>query len=97
MLCMHLKSEFSVCRPLSLVLFLLALVSCSDEPMLEERVKSSSSAGNYRISEYLGAKTCAECHSEAHAKWTESHHFHAMEIPSEKTVRADFNNSVFEN
>ena len=27
----------------------------------------------------------------------ESHHFHAMEFPNEKTVRADFNDSVFEN
>ena len=27
----------------------------------------------------------------------ESHHFHAMELPNELTVRADFNNSSFEN
>ena len=27
----------------------------------------------------------------------ESHHYHAMEIPNEETVRADFNNSTFEN
>ena len=27
----------------------------------------------------------------------ESHHYHAMELPTEETVRADFNNSTFEN
>ena len=27
----------------------------------------------------------------------ESHHYHAMELPNEETVRADFNNSTFEN
>ena len=50
-----------------------------------------------RSDEYIGSETCAECHAEAHEKWEESHHFHAMEIPSVKTVRADFNGSTFEN
>ena len=41
---------------------------------------------------------CSECHAEAHAtNGKESHHFHAMELPNEQTVRADFNNSSFEN
>ena len=50
-----------------------------------------------RSDEYIGSETCAECHAEAHKKWEESHHFHAMEIPSVKTVRADFNGSTFDN
>ena len=50
-----------------------------------------------RSDEYIGSETCAECHTEAHKKWQESHHFHAMEIPSAKTVRADFNGSTFKN
>ena len=47
--------------------------------------------------DYVGAVICSECHAEAHEKWEDSHHFHAMELPNEKTVRADFNNSSFEN
>ena len=47
--------------------------------------------------DYVGAVVCSECHAEAHDKWEESHHFHAMELPNEQTVRADFNNSSFEN
>ena len=47
--------------------------------------------------DYVGALVCSECHAEAHDKWKESHHFHAMELPNELTVRADFNNSSFEN
>ena len=50
-----------------------------------------------RSDEYIGSETCAECHAEAHKQWQESHHFHAMEIPSVKTVRADFNGSTFKN
>ena len=90
-------TEILICRTLFLVLSFWALASCSDEPMLEERPETRSAEEGYRVSEYVGAKTCAECHSEAHAKWKESHHFHAMEFPTEKTVRADFNDSVFEN
>ena len=51
----------------------------------------------YRLDDHVGSKTCAECHQEAHGKWKESHHFHAMELPNDQTVRADFNNSLFEN
>ena len=47
--------------------------------------------------DYVGAVICSECHAEAHEKWEDSHHFHAMELPNEQTVRADFNNSSFEN
>ena len=47
--------------------------------------------------DYVGAVVCSECHAEAHDKWKESHHFHAMELPNEQTVRANFNNSSFEN
>ena len=79
---MLVESEIFVYRLISLVIFFLALVSCSDESMLEESSQTPSAEEGYRISEYVGAKTCAECHSEAHAKWKESHHFHAMELPS---------------
>ena len=44
----------------------------------------------YKLDEYVGAQTCAECHQESHEKWMESHHYHAMELPTEETVRADF-------
>lgn len=73
-------------------------VSCEKKKESAEgvsRVKSDNSL--YRLSDHVGAEACAECHQEAHGKWKESHHYHAMELPSEQTVRADFNNSIFEN
>ncbi|MGE4550629.1 MAG: tetratricopeptide repeat protein [Opitutales bacterium] len=45
---------------------------------------------------YVGSANCAECHAEEFAKWQGSHHFHAMELPSPATVRADFNGSTHE-
>ena len=49
------------------------------------------------MDEYVGSSRCAECHAEAHQKWEESHHYHAMELPGPETVRADFNNTEFIN
>ena len=63
---------------------------------MNEKISESSQELS-REDDYMGASVCAECHTEAHLKWQESHHFHAMELPSEQTVRADFNNSTFEN
>jgi len=73
-------------------------VSCEKkkEPA-EEASRVNSDNILYRLNDHVGAETCAECHQEAHGKLKESHHYHAMELPSEQTVRADFNNSIFEN
>ena len=77
---------------LSLCLFLF---SCGNEEDGVNNESRSKDLGDNRLDEYVGAATCAECHAEAHAKWEESHHYHAMEIPGPGTVRADFNNTEF--
>ena len=73
------------------------IFSCSKGGDDEKDPSTSSELGSYRLDEYVGSSTCAECHAEAHAKWEESHHYHAMELPSPETVRADFNNTEFVN
>ena len=74
---------------------ILFLISCGEE-------RKSATIYNekedlFKLEEYVGADSCAECHQESHQNWQDSHHFHAMELPNEKTVRADFNNTKFEN
>ncbi|MDG1138019.1 MAG: ammonia-forming cytochrome c nitrite reductase subunit c552 [Opitutales bacterium] len=73
-------------------------VSCEKKQSFNS-VESSSETDNelYRLNDHVGSTSCAECHQEAHSKWKESHHFHAMELPDDQTVRADFNNSIFVN
>ncbi len=73
-------------------------VSCEKKQSFNS-VESSSETNNelYRLNDHVGSTSCAECHQEAHSKWKESHHFHAMELPNDQTVRADFNNSIFVN
>ena len=81
------------------ILICFWLSSCGESKKSESTGKGESYVEKklYKLDQYVGASTCAECHQESHEKWLESHHYHAMEIPNEETVRADFNNSTFEN
>ena len=84
-----------ICLPFSFFLF----ISCDSDTHTDPNDSSLSEhlSSHYKLGEYVGAETCAECHQESHEKWMQSHHFHAMELPTKETVRADFNNSTFEN
>ncbi|MBT3665860.1 MAG: tetratricopeptide repeat protein [Opitutae bacterium] len=75
----------------------LFFYSCSNQDVVENVQSSDDTLGDYRLDEYVGAETCAECHAGVHEKWQDSHHFHAMELPGPDTVRADFNNTEFVN
>jgi predicted CXXCH cytochrome family protein len=44
---------------------------------------------------YAGSETCKSCHAAEYEEWQLSHHFHAMELPSEKSVRGDFTGVSF--
>ena len=88
-------SRFLTLSYLSLCLFYLG---CEKESSNVEEVSDLHTGGQNLAKlndHYVGASVCAECHQEAHAKWEDSHHYHAMELPSRQTVRADFNNSTF--
>ena len=75
----------------------LFFYSCGSEESNNSKQTDGNKLGDYRLDEYVGSESCAECHAEAHAKWEESHHYHAMELPGPETVRADFNNTEFVN
>ena len=103
---MYIKARYSMNLSKKSILVLSAgayalisffIFSCSKSSDEETGRSSNPDLGDYRLSEYVGASTCAECHTEAHAKWEDSHHYHAMEVPSPETVRADFNNTEFVN
>lgn len=44
---------------------------------------------------FAGSLKCSECHRKEYDIWKDSHHDHAMDIASEKTVLGDFNNARF--
>lgn len=50
----------------------------------------------YAEATFIGRASCIDCHAEEHQAWTGSHHDKAMDIASDETVLADFNNVSFE-
>lgn len=46
-------------------------------------------------SSFVGTLKCADCHRKEFDTWQDSHHDHAMDIASEKTVLGNFDNVVF--
>ncbi len=45
---------------------------------------------------FVGSRKCTDCHKSEYDKWQNSHHDHAMDVASDKTVLGDFTNTVFE-
>jgi tetratricopeptide (TPR) repeat protein len=45
---------------------------------------------------FVGRAACLECHADEYHRWEGSHHDHAMELATAESVRADFNDVVFE-
>lgn len=46
--------------------------------------------------DYVADSVCATCHAAETEAWSDSHHAHAMEPPTEDTVRGDFDDVSFE-
>jgi predicted CXXCH cytochrome family protein len=44
---------------------------------------------------WVDNQLCVGCHQDAAAKWQKSHHFMAMALPTEASVRGDFANTTF--
>ncbi|MDG0963746.1 MAG: tetratricopeptide repeat protein [Opitutales bacterium] len=86
-----------ICFCTILLIAFLSVSNCSDSGKDHLRIPAVHDDKNYLVDQYVGAEACAECHDQVHEKWEGSHHFHAMELPNEQTVRADFNGSTFEN
>ncbi len=44
---------------------------------------------------YIGDKSCVECHSKETHEWMGSHHDEAMMVADEKSMKGDFNDTLF--
>ena len=51
--------------------------------------------GSVAKARYVGRSTCADCHQAQHNLWLGSDHDRAMELATEKSVLADFDNTSF--
>ncbi len=64
----------------------LVLDACSNQ-QTEKQSNKITSIEN----EYVGSLACKSCHEKAYADWLLSDHFHAMELPNDRTVKGNFN------
>lgn len=48
------------------------------------------------LATYVGRDSCASCHEQESRLYRGSHHDHAMDLPTDQTVRGDFDDAVFE-
>lgn len=72
----------------ALVLGTAALAGATPSPSATPAA-ATGSAG------YAGTAACAPCHERETRLWRDSHHDHAMELPTPKTVRGDFSGTTF--
>ncbi len=70
-----------------IVFLALPLYTIIRKPWLNEPVQHTP--------EFVGNKTCVECHQVEYEAWLGSHHDRAMEIATDSTVRGNFNNVNF--
>ncbi len=55
----------------------------------------ATTPGNTAAPEYVGSEKCQSCHSKEYTAYESSDHFHAMDSALPRSVKGDFNNSIF--
>lgn len=76
-------------------LTILLLVGLGVWSYLQRGARTAPVASVGASPQYAGAQTCAGCHAQQAERWRASHHAQAMQVASEKTVLADFNDAHF--
>jgi cytochrome c553 len=84
-------------KPKILVVFAITLFVFSGTFFLQ-RCKpkdAENTSQQNRNNEFVGDKSCKSCHANEHNEWQQSHHFMAMQPPTDSTVLGNFDNSSF--
>jgi predicted CXXCH cytochrome family protein len=67
------------------------------ESIAAEEISTPAADPRISIQEgFVDERTCASCHADQAAAFSNSHHAKAMALADDRTVRADFNNTRFE-
>jgi predicted CXXCH cytochrome family protein len=63
--------------------------------MLKDYLTDNNRQAADNQAQFVGSKTCLECHKKEYDDWLKSDHFMAMAPAADSTVSGDFNNSEF--
>jgi len=87
---------------LALVLFLLSILIAflvlslaKSNEYQEKQSKVEILGTGVNGTGFVDNNLCQSCHTDEYKAWKTSHHYHAMEEPSELSVLGDFDNSVY--
>ena len=72
------------------VLCVLVLASCGRDQTRETQTSTAGDARALAAEGYTGVATCAECHQEEHALWSQTAHARAMTPATPEFVQGDF-------
>ena len=79
----------------SILLLIFSFISCNSKKE-DEYAPLQISLNNHKHDEgFIGSKNCIECHKTEYNEWMGSDHQLAMQLPTDKTVLGDFNNSKY--
>ncbi|NOT12535.1 MAG: tetratricopeptide repeat protein [Methylococcaceae bacterium] len=77
------------------VLYFIPPSKAPQQPLTETVPIKPESMPALAHKDYVGAKTCIECHKKEVEAWTGSHHALAIQVANAQTVLGDFNNTTF--
>lgn len=72
-----------------------SILETSPSPSVPAAVAQPEPSPASRHSEYVGAKTCSQCHRDEFEAWTGSHHALAIQEANAQTVLGNFDNAIF--
>jgi tetratricopeptide (TPR) repeat protein len=82
-------------KPLGIALLVFSIVVAMSIVITARRFQSPVDAKSNLFASYVGSVKCQSCHEKEYALYKTSDHFHAMDSALPRSVRADFNNSIF--
>lgn len=85
------KKKYLLFITLLLVAIFLFL---SKDSFFESSDYTSIDSKNYHNA-FVGEQSCIKCHQNEFHEWKDSHHYMAMLLPNDSTVKGDFNNVTF--
>lgn len=90
-----MKDQLNTYKLLGVTATLLIVLSFPGYLLKERYVRVRAVQTAEPKAEFVGREQCVDCHREAYEKWMGSDHDRAMDVATDETVLADFDDSTF--
>ena len=90
-----MNNQLQTYRLLGITATLVIVLSFPGYLLKERYIRAKAVQTAEPKAEFVGREQCVDCHREAYEKWVGSDHDRAMDVASDETVLADFDNTSF--